>query len=140
MPGACAAFVKMLVASLGLELLPGRTGGFADVAGHWVAEGGYLGAAVAAGIVRPEDYPERRFQPDQPILREEIAVLLVRALGREAEALATPLTLIDGAAQISGRWFADAGTWQRPRHVAAVLLVRALGNIPVADLAGGAAD
>lgn len=166
-----AAFVKMLVASLGLELLPGRTGGFADVAGHWVAEGGYLGAAVAAGIVRPEDYPERRFQPDQPILREEIAVLLVRALGREAEALATPLTLIDGAAQISGRWFADAGTWQRPRHVAeavraglivgypeldgrytfrpartatraeaAVLLVRALGNIPVADLAGGAAD
>jgi len=132
-PLSRAAFVKMLVAGLGLRLLPGETGGFADASGHWVADGGYLGAAVAADLVRPEEYPDGRFDPERPILREEIAVLLVRALGREADALATPLMLTDGAAQIAGRWFADAGEWQRPRHVAEAVRAGLISGYPEPD-------
>ncbi len=128
-----AAFVKMLVAGLGLDLLPGDAGGFADSAGHWVAADGYLGAAAAAGIVRPGEYPGGRFEPDRPILREEIAVLLVRALGREADALAAPLELTDGAAEIAGRWFADAAHWQRPRHVAEAVRAGLIAGYPEPD-------
>lgn len=115
-----AAFVRMLVSALGLQGTgaPGQGAAFADTAGHWVATGGYLGAAVTAGIVRPEDYPGGRFDPDRAILREEIAVMLVRALGLEERALATPLQTSDGVAVIEGRRFTDAGQWQRPRHVA----------------------
>ncbi|OTA42206.1 MAG: hypothetical protein A6D92_00825 [Symbiobacterium thermophilum] len=128
-----AAFVRMLVSALGLELRPGDGGGFTDTSGHWVAAAGYLGAAAAAGIVRPQEYPQGRFEPDRPILREEIAVLLVRALGREADALATPVPMTDGAAQIAGRWFADAAQWQRPRHVAEAVRAGWIAGYPEPD-------
>ena len=114
-----AAFVRMLVSALNLPLRPDdASGAFADTAGHWVATGGYLGAAVAAGIVNPGDYPGGRFEPDQGIPREEIAVMLVRALGLEEQALATPLSVAGGTAVIAGRRFTDAYQWRWPRHVA----------------------
>ncbi|MCL6580638.1 MAG: S-layer homology domain-containing protein [Firmicutes bacterium] len=110
-----AAFVKMAVLAAGFEPRPGDTGGFADTAGHWVAAQGYIGAAAAAGIVRPAEYPGGRFEPDREITRQEIAVMVVRAMGLEgrAEAAAAP----DGHVTIGGLVFCDAGTWTRPGYV-----------------------
>jgi len=120
-----AAFVRMLVSALGLQDAAASAhgqlaaaGAFSDVAGHWVTAGGFLDAAVAAGIVRPEEYSGGRFEPDRAILREEIAVMLVRALGLEERALATPLQVSAGTTVLQGRRFTDAAQWQRPRHVA----------------------
>lgn len=128
-----AAFVRMLASALGLKRRPGDAAGFGDVSGHWVVADGYLGAAVAAGLVRPEEYAEGRFEPDRPIPGEEIAVMLVRALGREARALATLLALADGGAEIGGRWFVDAGEWQRPRHVAEAIRAGLIAGYPEPD-------
>jgi len=112
-----AAFVKMLVKANSLELAPGDAGAFADTASHWVASQGFLGPALAAGIVRAEDYPNGSFQPDRDITREEIAVMVVRAMGREAEAATRQLTLVGGTAVIGGVRFRDAGIWTRAGHV-----------------------
>lgn len=112
-----AAFVKMLVKANSLELAPGDAGAFADTASHWVASQGFLGPALAAGIVRAEDYPNGLFQPDRDITREEIAVMVVRAMGREDEAATRQLTLVGGTAVIGGVRFRDAGLWTRAGHV-----------------------
>lgn len=113
-----AAFVKMLTGARLVEPRPGETGGFADVAAHWVVQQGYLGAAVTAGILVPAEYPGGNFRPDQSITREEIAVMVARALGRENEAAARTLTLVGTAATVDGKRFADALQWTRPGHVA----------------------
>lgn len=113
-----AAFVKMLVGARSLALRPGAAGGYTDTAGHWSVTQGYLGAAVEAGIIVPGEYPGRRFEPERPITREEIAVMVVRALGLEVEAVARRLTLIDGRATIAGRLFTDAAQWGRSGHIA----------------------
>jgi len=112
-----AAFVKMLVKANSLELAPGDAGAFADTAPHWVVSQGFLGPALAAGIVRVEDYPNGLFQPDRDITREEIAVMVVRAMGREDEAATRRLTLEGGTAVIGGVRFRDAGLWTRAGHV-----------------------
>jgi uncharacterized protein YkwD len=112
-----AAFVKMLVKARSLELVPGDAGAFADTASHWVASQGFLGPALAAGIVRAEDYPDGFFQPDRDITREEIAVMVVRAMGREDEAATRQLTLEGGTAVIGGVRFRDAGLWTRAGFV-----------------------
>ena len=112
-----AAFVKMLVKANSLELDPGDAGAFADTAPHWVVSQGFLGPALAAGIVRVEDYPNGLFQPDRDITREEIAVMVVRAMGREDEAATRRLTLEGGTAVIGGVRFRDAGLWTRAGHV-----------------------
>jgi len=81
-------FVKLLVLAAGLEPLVAETPTFADVeTGRWSS--GYIEAAVAAGIVRPDDYGTH-FGPAVRLSRREMAVLLVRAAGQEA--LATSLT------------------------------------------------
>lgn len=116
-----AAFVKMLAGAMGLAAQPGAAAGFADTAGHWVAREGQLGAAVAAGIVRVDEYPQGRFEPDRAISREEMAVMLVRALGLEEEALAVRLDVVNGQANVGGRLFRDADSWRRPQHVAAAI-------------------
>jgi hypothetical protein len=67
--------------------------------------------------VRAEDYPNGSFQPDRDITREEIAVMVVRAMGREAEAATRQLTLVGGTAVIGGVRFRDAGIWTRAGHV-----------------------
>lgn len=107
-----AALVKMVVLAAGLAPAPGDNGGFVDTAGHWVAEQGYIGRAVAAGMVRPEEYPDGRFEPDREITRQEIAVMLVRAIGLEEKAT---------TAGTAPAGFADTDTWSRPGHVAVAI-------------------
>ena len=71
-----AQFVKMLVLVLGLKPAAGKTG-FADVpASSWFAP--YVAAAVGAGIT--EGLTQTSFGPDQRLTREQIAVMLARAL------------------------------------------------------------
>lgn len=113
-----AALIKMLVASLELPLLPGDTGGFSDTAGTWVVQQGYLGAAAAAGITDPADYPGGRLDPDGNISREEIAVMVVRGMGLDEAARQRQLTIVSGRTTIGERVFTDADTWQYPGHVA----------------------
>ncbi|HYF95740.1 MAG TPA: S-layer homology domain-containing protein [Symbiobacteriaceae bacterium] len=113
-----AAFVKMLAGVRRLALRPGDAGRLSDTAQHWVAAQGYIGAAVQAGIVVPAEYPGGRFLPDQAISREEMAVMITRALGRDSEARARKLTVTGGAATVAGRTFTDAGTWAKPGYIA----------------------
>lgn len=109
-----AAFAKMLVMAPAIPLRLGDAGGFADTAGHWVSGQGYVGA----GILVPEEYPNRRFEPDRAITREEIAVMVTRALGLDAQAATRTVTVVDGAAIIDGRRFVDVDQWTRPGYIA----------------------
>lgn len=111
------AFVKMLAAAAGLPPQPGVTGGLADVNGHWLVAQGYLGAAVAAGLILPGEYPGARFDPDVPISREEIAVLVVRYLGLDAEARAGEGSATGAPLVIGGRSFIDSDSWRHPGYV-----------------------
>lgn len=112
-----AAFVKMLVGAAGLGNRSDDPAGFTDTAGHWVVGQGYLAAAVQAGIVAPTDYPLRRFEPDRLISREEIAVMVVRALGREGEVYAKVIDNTGGLLKIGDRVFIDAASWSRAGHI-----------------------
>lgn len=75
-----AEFVRMIAAVRGLPPRPGDNTGLRDVGRHWVAQQGHLGAAAAAGIVAPDDYYAGRFGPDEPITRQEMGIMAVRAL------------------------------------------------------------
>ncbi|HEY8347424.1 MAG TPA: S-layer homology domain-containing protein [Symbiobacteriaceae bacterium] len=82
-PVTRAEFVKLAVASRGLDPLPGG-GGFADLEDHWVNKQGYITAAVQSGLIVPSDYgTPPRFEPDRPITRLEVAVIASRALNRQ---------------------------------------------------------
>ncbi len=75
-PVTRAEFVKMLVLTLGLQPLPGMAP-FSDVpVGAWYAP--YVAAAVHAGIVN--GVSPTAFGPQQPVTREQMAVLLARVL------------------------------------------------------------
>lgn len=80
-----AEFVAMLVRSMRLQ--NAAESDFSDTAEHWAAEA--IRIAVHNGVV--SGYSDGTFKPDQPITREEMAVLLIKALqaGRE-EALEQP--------------------------------------------------
>ena len=77
-----AEFTKILVKAMGLaEVHTGVT--FSDVpAGLW--SHGYIGAAFKAGLVR--GYEDGTFRPESKITRQEMAAMLVRAMGKENEA------------------------------------------------------
>lgn len=128
-----AAFVKMLAGARRIPAAPGSSTGFADTAGHWVATQGYLGAAVQAGILVPAEYPGGRFEPDRPITREEIAVMVTRALGQDALAAGRRVTLTGGLLSLGGRSFADAGAWSRPGYVAQAVEVGIVAGYKEAD-------
>ncbi len=113
-----AAFVKMLTGARRLTPLPGDAGGFADTGSHWVAGQGYVGAAAAAGILKVGEYEGARFEPDRPITREEIAIMVTRALGRDSAAVLRSVPVVGGLASVGGKLFTDAGSWARPGHVA----------------------
>ena len=75
-PVTRAQFVKMLVLTLGLKPGNGATA-FTDVTPtDWFAP--YVSAAVSAGIV--SGLTPTTFGPNQPLTREQMAVLLARAL------------------------------------------------------------
>jgi len=63
------------------ECVDGKTGAFRDMDGHWLTTQGWTDAALIAGLLFPEDYPNRKFCPNQAITRGEIAVLATRANG-----------------------------------------------------------
>jgi len=70
-----AEFATMIVKVLGLSSSGTRT--FTDTQGHW---GHYtIAAAYEAGIV--SGYDTYRFGPDDPITREQMAVMIVKAAG-----------------------------------------------------------
>ena len=72
-----AQFVKMLVLAKGLTPGTGQVS-FSDVpAGAWYAP--YVSAAVAANLVR--GLTPTTFGPNAPVTREQMAVLLARAMG-----------------------------------------------------------
>ena len=89
-----AEFVQLLTRVFELKSagMDGNAGEFEDTSGHWAREA--IAAASAAGIV--DGYDRRRFGADDPITREQMTTMLVRALG---------LTLTPGDA--AGSRFAD---------------------------------
>jgi len=76
-----AAFLTMLARAMRLVVDPVSPIPFSDSREHWVGRDGWLGAALSAGIIIPTDYPDGRFGPDTEITREEIAVMVARAVG-----------------------------------------------------------
>lgn len=74
-----AGFLKLAAAALELPVLPGGPTNLVDGAHHWVGQEGYLGAALAAGLIRSEDYTDRRLEPDRSITVQEVATVLERA-------------------------------------------------------------
>ncbi|MCR4420654.1 MAG: S-layer homology domain-containing protein [Clostridia bacterium] len=68
-----AEFASVLVRALKLEPAPGKT--FADTAGHWAQAS--VATAVYHGLVA--GYDADTFGPDDPITREQMAAMTVRA-------------------------------------------------------------
>lgn len=72
-----AEFVKLVVQACKFEQNPGAQVSFADLpASHWSYP--YVATAVANGIVVPSEHGTA-FRPDEPIPRQEMALILVRA-------------------------------------------------------------
>ncbi len=79
-----AEFAKIIVGALGLAEVKPATPTFADVpAANWAY--GYVEAAAKSGLVKGSD---GKFRPNDSISRQEIALILVRAMNKESEALA----------------------------------------------------
>lgn len=116
-----AAFVKMLVGARAGLLQPGDSGGFTDVSNHWVVQQGYLGAAVRSGLLVVSEYDGWQFEPDRAISREEIAVMVTRALGLDAAAAVRRIALASGSTTLAGKVFTDAGLWTRAGYTATVI-------------------
>ncbi len=68
-----AEFAAMLVKAWKLEPKTGQV--FADTAGHWGKE--YIATATAHGIVC--GYADKMFGPDDPVTREQMALMIVKA-------------------------------------------------------------
>ena len=52
-----------------------------DMNDHWLTTQGWTEAALYSGLVVPSDYNNGNFQPQKPIARYEIALMVTRALG-----------------------------------------------------------
>ncbi|MGE7827521.1 S-layer homology domain-containing protein [Paenibacillus sp. NPDC093718] len=72
-----AEFVAMLVRALGLAEKP-QLSSYSDVWPKEVWYAGAVGAASAAGLI--EGYADGSFQPDARVTREQVAVMLARAV------------------------------------------------------------
>lgn len=68
-----AEFTVMLVKALKLETRDGKE--FADTGSHWAADG--ISIAAACGII--SGYNDSTFGPDDPVTREQAAVIMARA-------------------------------------------------------------
>lgn len=72
-----AEFVAMIVRALGLAEKP-QLSSYSDVGPNEVWYAGAIGAASAAGLI--EGYADGSFRPDARITREQVAVMLARAV------------------------------------------------------------
>ena len=100
-----AQFAKLLAAALRLEAAPSGQAPFADVpAGAWYADA--VKAAAAAGLVEGD---RGYFRPNAPLTREQMTVMLVRAIERQTgdAADAADLSGYRDAAAVSG-WAREA--------------------------------
>ena len=85
-----AEFVKMLMSAI--HLTPNSETSkflidnsspipFTDMDYHWLTTQGWTQPAQSCGLIVASDYSNNRFEPDKPITRYEIAVMVNRALG-----------------------------------------------------------
>jgi len=106
-----AEFVQLLVRAFGLDRSDEAGRVYADTASHWAHDA--ISAASATGIVL--GYDDGTFRPDALITREQMSVMLMRALKLSL--------LAAGAAQVgSGISFtdrADIAVWSLPSVMAA---------------------
>lgn len=83
-----AEFTTVMTKSL--QLKPTVTYEFRDLMFHWSQT--YIGAAVDYGLLDSEDYLDNdgktNFSPDTAITRGEMAMMIVRAMGSENDAMA----------------------------------------------------
>jgi hypothetical protein len=78
-----AQFTKMLVGALQLKPKAGASSTFTDVSrDHWSY--GWVEAAVSAGLVQGDG---TSFNPDAELTREQMMIMLVRAMGSEQQAI-----------------------------------------------------
>lgn len=86
-----AQFVKILVSLLGIEEEE-YTGTFTDIKDKWYT--GYVESALKAGIITAD---ENTFNPDAPITREEMAVMVANTIKYvdEGKAIVAELTFED---------------------------------------------
>ena len=102
-------FAKMVCVAKGIKEYKPSTATFKDVnSSRWSY--GFVEAAVKAGYIK--GYPDGTFGPDKNITRQELAVLGVRVLGKEAEANAfkgDPIVWANDLKQISS-WAVGAVT------------------------------
>ena len=73
---------------------------FVDMDQNWLTKQGWTDAAIASGMVVPDDYNGKKFQPTKAIARYEIALMADRALGLVQPAnrpLTEPLPFTDAA-------------------------------------------
>lgn len=95
-----AQFVKLLIAALGESPSKFDRGTFTDVgSAHWAA--GWIEKAAKLGLVEGND---GRFDPEGLLTREQMIVMLARAMGQEQDARALKESEIAG-----GLSFDDAG-------------------------------
>ncbi len=93
-----AEFATMLVKAFRFDPQPGKT--FADTANHWAKDN--IATATALGIL--SGYNATSFGPDDPITREQMAVMITKAAGLTQSAAGTSFA---DSSQISA-WAADA--------------------------------
>lgn len=101
-----AQFAAMLVRALKIVEFPDDAAVFRDVPRNaWYR--GAVGAAVSAGLV--VGYSERIFGPNDPITREQMAVMLTRAVGAGYIPAVSDDKTLDGYRDIN-----DIALWARP--------------------------
>ncbi len=77
-----AEFTSALMACLGVTTGNATTSSFVDVKKHWAQA--RIEEAVKRGILVPKEYPNG-LKPNESIKRSEVAAMLVRALGKQAD-------------------------------------------------------
>jgi N-acetylmuramoyl-L-alanine amidase len=111
-----AQFAAMVARALGLTIPAAAATSFTDVpAGAWYA--GTVAAAAGAGIVK--GYPDGSFRPDAPITRQEMAVMIDRAMAAANQ----PTTVLPQQVAALLAPYADAGQvadWAKPALAADV--------------------
>lgn len=144
-------FIKLITTSIGLEPLEIEESTFPSLDNHWSKP--YVEAALMTEIIFKADYPEG-FDPDGSITREEIAKIVVRAVGRGDEAEANRDISLDftddndikakGYVKLAKEWgmitgFPDGSfnpTAEASRGQASVIVIRMInarcGNFTVA--------